>query len=114
MDETQDSFKRIYVQLMSLRNNMGDKHPNERMEWDEVNIYNNCVGRLENLGFNLEDFKIPANMLTNQMVQGNYLTGEMVDTGNSDVRSGFFKTQLDSLLMYFEISGDDTQIGFHP
>ena len=109
-----DKLKRVYVQLVSLRKNLPKTHPNSKMEWHTVNLYNELLSKLEALGFDTGDFKLPQEMLSNEIVQVNYLTNEREATGRSNVTYGAFNTRIDALLGYFEISGEKTQIGFHP
>ncbi len=55
-------------------------------------------------------------MLTDGIVSANYLTDEMVATGRTNVRIGYFKTKLDALLTYFELNtppNEKPSIGFH-
>jgi len=105
-----DTLKRVYVQLRSLQENLHPTHPNSPMEWDEVNLYNSLLTKLEQAGYNIEDFKLPP--ASDEVVESNYLTHETVATGSSNIRYGIFKIKLDAILSYFEVSGETTHIGF--
>lgn len=112
MSNEDDVVKRAYVQLASLRKNLHDDHPNNIMEWDDVNLYIELLQKLESAGFNVEDFKIPQAMLTNERVEVNYATHETEETGRSNVRHGFFVTKIDSLLAYFSLGQQKVKFGF--
>jgi len=99
-----DEIKRVYVQLASLRENLPDEHPDVTVKWEEINLYNVLLDRLEQLGFEIEEYRLPESMLGNETTLSNYLTGEHTETGNSRVRLGVLKTKLDALLMYFSVS----------
>jgi hypothetical protein len=112
MSDKEDTLRRTYSQLISLRNNLPSDHPDNKMEWDNVNLYNELIQKLETIGFNVNDFKIPESMLTNERVESNYVTHETVESGRSNVRHGFLKTKLDSILTYFQLGTQKTRFGF--
>jgi hypothetical protein len=110
--DKEDLIKRVYSQLVSLRQNLQDTHPNNVVEWDEVNLYIGLLDKLESAGFDVEDFKIPSQVLSDEVVETNYLTHETAKSGRSNVRFGLFKTKLDALLTYFQLGEKKTKIGF--
>lgn len=113
MNDNADKAKRVYVNLVSLRKNLPKDHPNNKMEWDEVNSYNGLLADLQSLGFNTSDFEIPKDMLIPERAMTNYVSRETEETGRSNVRHGFFVTKLDALLSYFELDDKKVKFGFH-
>jgi hypothetical protein len=116
MADNNDTLIRIYSTLKSLRANLPNIHVNNSMEWPQLQVYIDALDKLETLGVDVSDFRIPPDMLKNERVQANSINDETVDTGRSSVTEGYLKTKLDALLTYFDLNTDKssgkTQIGF--
>lgn len=115
MQNDQDLLQRLYAQLRALRDNLPNKHPNYPMEWPQVKLYIELLDKLAGIGVDVSDFRIPPSMLTNEVVETNYLTHETAETGRSTVSESYLKTKLDAILTYFELTTDQgtTQVDFN-
>ncbi len=116
MSDQQDVLKRAYASLLSLKGNLPNEHPNNTVDIDTAEIYGKQLDALSSIGIDVEEFRIPHSMLGSETTEINYMTHETAATGNTNLKLGYLKTKLDSLLTYFELntsSGDKPTIGFH-
>ncbi|HEY1645410.1 MAG TPA: hypothetical protein VGF75_03405 [Candidatus Saccharimonadales bacterium] len=115
MANNQDTLKRAYASLLSLKKNLPNDHPNNLMDESYVDIYNEQLSKLESVNIDVSDFRIPDNMLERRLTTHNTRTGVSTYSKGRYVPTGYFHTRLDSLLTYFDLSqeNDKTEIGFH-
>ena len=107
----QDKMARAYARLVSLKANLPD---DIRIREPFVVEYHDAIGHLEDLGFNLAEFKIPAAHVQPIETGGNYLTDETYYSTERYVERSYFLTKLSAVLSYFELSTKRTEasIGF--
>src|ERR1039458_5220132 len=104
MADQQDVMKRAYANLLSLKKNLPDEHPNNTVNMDTVDVYIKQLDSLSSIGLDVEEFRIPQSMLGAEMTSINYMTDEQAATGNINLKLGYLKTKLDGLLTYFDLN----------
>jgi len=110
--DKEDILRRVYAELKSLRQNYSATNQHNTVDWPRIKLYNEQLDKLGAVGYNIDDFRIPQDLLQNEWTEANYLTHEQVDTGRPKLREGYFLTKLDSLLTYFSLAESKAKIGF--
>ncbi len=59
MADSQDVLKRAYSNLLSLKTNLPQTHPDNRLEADIVNLYSRQLDKLASIGFDINEFRLP-------------------------------------------------------
>lgn len=114
-DNTEDKIARAYARLVSLKDNLPEWQVPETYAIE----YHEALKHLEDLGFDIGEFKIPASMVKPIVTGGNYITHEVRYSDDRFVERAYFKTKLDAVIGYFALrvqqrSGPEPQreIGF--
>jgi len=110
---SQDELARAYAMLSSLRKNV-DKIYDVTPEY--VNVFHNVLDKLQGIGIDVSEFRIPDSEIKPRAASMNYLTGEAHYTQERYVDKAYFLIQLDTVLSYFEIitSEQPRKMGFSP
>ena len=107
-----DRLRRAYAFLSSLKQNLPQTiHPvHERY----VREYHTIIDDLKQLGFDLEQFRIPEPELKHKAVSIDMMTGRDEYSKDRYVEKAFLLVKLDALLGYFTLVIDDKKpaIGF--
>jgi hypothetical protein len=106
--DTQSEFKKVYVNLLSLKKHLPIRNS---IEEKFANIYNSELDRLINLGFDVKEFQVPQNEIKIVRIGGNYVTGEKHYSEEKYVQREIFLMKLDATLEFFLISTPETKIG---
>ena len=110
--ESQDELLRVYATLLSLRKNI------EQMDLDihekYVKEYHDLLNRLDSIGEDISEFRIPDIELWEREGLSNYKTGGITLYKSKGVDKPYLMTKLDAILNYFEIitSEKPKKIGF--
>jgi hypothetical protein len=110
--DKEDVLRRVYGELKSLRQSYGAVNPHNTVDKPRVELYEKQLDKLEAVGYNINDFRIPPDLLQNEWVEANYDTHAQVDTGLLKLQEGYFLTKLDSVLTYFALTENKAKIGF--
>jgi hypothetical protein len=114
MEDKQDILARAYFTLSSLRKNVSqmvspvpEKYARE---------YHAVLDRLEGIGIDTSEFRIPDSEVTPRVRSFNTLTDETTYSKEKYCDLSFILTKLDAILGYLEIimSEKPRSIGFHP
>lgn len=98
--DPKDKLLRAYARLSSLKENL----PNNLIPETLVAEYHAALNHLEELGFDIAEFKIPANLVTPTLTSFNYISG---DRHYSDIRyvdRDFFMIKLSAAVSFFQLS----------
>jgi hypothetical protein len=116
MEDNTDKLARAYSVLFALKQNL----PTERYRIDEEYVYqfHEALGHLSQLGYDVEEFKIPERWMKTETWQ--VPAGEGYETHHGktlQVELDKFQVKLDSVLKYFSIitpapSENQRRIGF--
>jgi len=115
-ENIQDKLARAYAMILSLRENIkGMKSANIPEIY--VQEYHSVLDKLEGLGFNLSEYRIPDSMVKPDIgVRVTSVSGEdkTLYSGGKCVDKSFILIKLDAILGYFEIvtSEKPREIGF--
>jgi hypothetical protein len=133
MENHTDELKRACAVLTALRENV----PKDRdyVDQDYVDEYNKALDHLGQLGFDMEDLKIPRQWMEpitrqvaegddhyNPMTHGLRVAGSVThqaperttNTGRSQVELAKFMMKLNAALMYFSLASADSPKGQQP
>jgi len=112
-ENKQDELIRVYVTLKSLRENIGQMTDYSVQE-TYVHEFHTVLDRLESIGIDVAEFRIPSSQVNRVARGGSYLTGETRYSDEKYVDKTFILTKLDAILGYFEIitSKEPRKIGF--
>jgi hypothetical protein len=107
----QDELARSYAMLSSFRKNIDQIYD---VTTKYVNEYHNVLTKLEGMGINISEFRIPDSEVTKRVTGGSYITGEKWYSDEKYVDRAYFLIKLDAVLSYFEIitSEKPKRIGF--
>jgi len=94
--EKQETYKRAYVRLNSLKGNLKDPMVHEKY----VQEYHQILASLEAAGMEIAEFKIPDSELKQSWSSMNYISGEVEYNDYKEVEQTFFLYKLDSILAY--------------
>ncbi len=118
LESEQDVFARAYATLSSLRKNI-DQMTDYRGQVTEkyVHEFHAVLDRLESIGIDVSDFRIPDNVVKPIIVASfSSWDGEASNTYSDEsyVDKSFILTKIDAILGYFEIitSEKPRNIGF--
>jgi hypothetical protein len=110
-DETlgQDKLRRAFARLNSIRKNLPDTS-----EIDEqlAKEYAAALLHLEELGFDVEEFKIPQDWMYHPWTSHNSITGHTTYAKRLVLKRDLFVTKLDAVLEYFTTTTSRATIGF--
>ena len=98
-DSIEDNIARAYARLVSLKSNL----PGDPVPETHVIEYHEALKHLEDLAFDIGEFKIPSSMVKPIVTGGNYITGEVRYSDDKFVAHAYFKTKLDAVIGYFEL-----------
>jgi hypothetical protein len=107
-DDAEDKIKRAFVRLSSIRSNTP-----QTFETDEalVQEYSAALLHLEQLGYDVEEFKIPSDWLYHPWVSKDPVNGVQY-AERRVVKRALFMTKLDAVLGYFTSLATREKIGF--
>jgi len=114
-ENTRDTFSRAYARLSSLRKNINDIKYG--IEEKYVCEYHEILNKLQDLGVDVSEFRIPDSMVKPQIgIRSTDIGGKVSCSYSEDkyVDKPFILTKLDAILGYFEIvtSEKPREIGF--
>jgi hypothetical protein len=110
-ENKQDALVRAYAMLSSFRKNIDQIYD---VTTKYVNEYHNILARLEGMGINVSEFRIPDSEVVRRVTRSSYITGEKWYSDEKYVDRAYFLIKLDYVLSYFEIitSEKPKRIGF--
>jgi hypothetical protein len=113
MEAKQDALARAYATLSSLRKNIGEITTGVRETY--VHEFHSVLDKLENIGIDVSEFRIPDSEIAIVVRSFNTLTGVKSYSDEKYVDKPFILTKLDAILGYFEITMSEKprSIGFH-
>ncbi len=103
MEDNTDKLARAYSELAALKQNLPRDHYN--IEEDYVELYHEALEHLSQLGYDVEEFKIPDQWMKTETWQAT--VGEGYETRHSKTRQvelAKFLVKLDSVLKYFSLT----------
>ena len=116
VENKQDALARAYAMLSSLRNNIAQMDYNVPEKY--VREFHTALDRLEGIGKEVSEFRIPDSALKPKPGASMYVEGKEIFSSKGDicVERPFILTKLDAILGYFEIitSEEPKKIGFRP
>ena len=104
----QDILARAYAMLSALRKNI-EQVPSPVPE-KYVLEYDKVLNRLEGIGINVTEFRVPDSQVIRKLLSINILTGKKKYSEQNYVERPFVLTKLDAILGYFEITTSDKPI----
>lgn len=107
----QEQLQRAFASLNGLRQNLPD--PGHVVYKDIIDIYHGELQRLNNQGFDVNEYRIPDSAFEAEVSSGNYLTGEVEYSGRSHIDARLLRIKLDSLIGLFTLLIKKQEIGFH-
>jgi len=112
-ENEQDILIRAYTMLQSLRKNI-DQIPGN-IEEKYVKEFHSALDRLQAIGIDVTEFRIPDSEISPRLWSINFDTGEERYSHERYVGKRFIMTEPDAILGYFEIiaSKIPKTIGFH-
>ena len=113
-ENKQDILARAFMTLSALRKNVGEI--TYGVEEKYVREFHTVLDRLEAIGIDVSEFRVPISEVKKVARGGSYLTGETWYSDEKYVDKPYFLTKLDAILGYFEIitSEKPRRIGFSP
>lgn len=113
---SQDELARAYAILSALRKNI-DKMTEYSIEEKYVKEFHNVLDKLESVGIETADFRIPDSMVKPK-ITSSWMEGGISHHRYSDekyVERTFILTKIDAILGYFEFKTSDKpkKMGFH-
>jgi hypothetical protein len=104
-----DKIKRAFARLSSIRRNLPDT-----VAIDEplAKEYAAALLHLEELGFDVEEFKIPEDWMYHPWVNHNSMTGKTTYSERRVLKRSLFVMKLDAVLGYFTTTASKDTIGF--
>ena len=113
VENKQDELARAYTMLKSLRSNIGQMTTN-RVPETYVHEFHTVLSKLEDMGMDVADFRVPASEIAPNVESINTITGQTSYTTEQYVDKTFLLFKLDAILGYFEIitSEKPRKIGF--
>ncbi len=118
MSSTQDRLARALSKIRSLRTTLTDTTLANKYEVSEnyVKEYDEALEHLSALGYDIDEFAVPKNMLKRSASSANMMSGKVKYRSGLWVERTFLLMKLDSALGYFDfMRGDDIaegKIGF--
>jgi hypothetical protein len=106
----QNELKKAFTTLDALKQNI----PNDDdyvLDEKYANMFNKELDRLINLGFDVNEFKIPEQDIK-QIELSRHRSGKIDYTDEKYVDKKLFLIKLDSILAYFSIMDPENKIGF--
>ena len=97
----QDILIRVYATLSSLRKNISQI--NYGIEEKYVNQYHEALDRLQSIGIDVTEFRIPHSEVRPRSTGGSYITGETFYSEEKYIDKPVILIKLDAVLSYFEI-----------
>ncbi|MCX6832866.1 MAG: hypothetical protein NT028_12190 [candidate division Zixibacteria bacterium] len=111
MERNPDRLMQAYARLKAFRDHV------EQLAISELYVkeYHAILDEIAELGYEIDKFRIPVEMLTRKLSSSNYLTGAEQYSKELYVEKAFFMMKLDGLLYCFRPSTQEppTSIGFH-
>jgi hypothetical protein len=113
VEDKQDALARAFATLSSLRKNIGEM-TTYSVEETYVREFHTVLDRVEAMGLDISDFRIPDSEVAPNVVSINTLTGERHYSSEKYVKRSFILIKLDAILGYFEFitSEKPRKIGF--
>jgi hypothetical protein len=111
---SQDELIRAYAMLSSLRKNIEQK--SSPIPEKYVHEYHTVLDRLEGMGIDISEFRIPDSEVKSHTVASMYIRGnKQWSTEVIGVEKSFILYKIDAILGYFEIISSEKpkRIGFH-
>ncbi len=99
----QDKLTRALARLTGLKQNLAQHRGVEEVFVDE---YHAILDELNSLGFDLDEFRIPTELLTHRVTSWNVLSGRKAYSQTRSVGGDYFSAKLDALIMYFQTAGE--------
>ena len=112
-ENKQDILARAYATLLALRKNI-DQMSSPILE-KYVHIFHTELDKLESIGIDVSEFRIPDSEIKPQIIASQYVRGRKEWSHEVfGVEKSFILTKLDAILGYFEIITSETprKIGF--
>jgi hypothetical protein len=109
-----DKLSKAYARLTSLQQLLTKNLRGGFIGEQYVAEYHAALDQLEEAGYDLGDFRIPASSLRLRSTGGNYLTGEKFWGKEPEVEHGVFLMKLQAVLSYFSLTTQSPprKIGF--
>jgi hypothetical protein len=98
----EDKLARSLARLTGLKQNLAQ---HQRIEEVFVDEYHAILDELKNLGFDLDEFRIPIELLTHRVTSRNVVSGRKTYSQTRSIGADYFSSKLDGLLMYFQLQG---------
>jgi hypothetical protein len=95
-----DKLLRAYARLSSLKENL----PQNLVPETFVTEYHEALKHVEDLGFDVDEFKVPAHLVEPTVTSFNYVSGEKHYSTTRYVDRDFLMTKLSAALSYFQLS----------
>ena len=92
--EKQETYKRAYARLTSLKGNLKDPMVHEKY----VKEYHQILTSLGETGMEITEFKIPDSELKQSWSSMDYISGEVEYNDYKEVEQTYFLYKLDSIL----------------
>jgi hypothetical protein len=111
-ENKQDKFKRACATLSSLRNNIAPT--SSPIPEKYVREFHTALDRLQGIGIDVSEFRIPSSEVKRVSRGGSYVTGETWYSDEKYLDKPYFLTKTDAIIGYFEIitSEKPRRIGF--
>ena len=97
--EKQETYKRAYAHLTSLKRNLKDPMVHEKY----VQEYHKILASLGEAGMEIMEFKIPDSELKQSWSSTNFISGEVEYNDYKEVEQTYFLYKLDSIIAYLNI-----------
>lgn len=114
MGEEQDKLARALARLRSLKNTLTEGRLSEVYEVSEeyVQEYHKALKHLSEVGFNIDEFSVPAKMLKRSVATSSYITDDVTYREGLWVERTFLVMKIDFVIGYFELqNGEDLATG---
>jgi hypothetical protein len=110
---SQDELARAYAMLSSLRKNI--EQMTSTIPETYVHEFHKVLDKLEGIGIDVSDFRVPHTEVTPKITSLNVITGEKDWSDERYVDKPYLLTKIDAILGYFEIitSEKPKRLGFH-
>ena len=103
---SQDLLTRVYATVQSLRDVVAAES-SRVTKGSYADQYNAALDRLIGQGFDVAEFKVPADEIASQRVQTNYVTHEYRMT-EPQVDRGLLLAKMNATLTYFDLTTSGT------
>ena len=114
VENEQDILARAFATLSSFQKNIDSETVPYSVEETYVREFHSVLDRLEAIGIDVSEFRIPSSEVKRVARGGSYITGERWYSDEKCVDKPYFLTKLGAILGYFEIitSEKPRKIGF--